>query len=625
MPSEYFGSSGRRLTLSGAGAAGGEGTVWEVDGHPDLAAKIYHPGRGTTEMFRKLTTMLAAAPADPTIATRRHRSIAWPTEILFADPGRRTFAGFVMPRLDRSTFREAHGYYDTVDRVGRFGGAYTWRHLFIAAHNLTSAVAAVHEQGHRVGDLRETNILVAPNSLVSLIDCDSFEIHGNGGVFYTRVGSGEYLPPELHSVDLASGIDRYHSDLFALAVLIFRLLMLGSHPYQARGAAIEDAPSIEAKIIRGLFPHKKGSRLAPPDFAPPFSVLQPRIRALFLRAFGEGHGNPELRPSANEWFQALSDAGPRLKACRSNEHHWFGHHLWRCPWCRFASRMSRDPFPREVSIGSQLTVAAAQSRVPKSDRREHLRTLVSLALVDGELSAQETNRLSIAASELGVHRPEMALLIADERRKAKPLWDQNGKQTDVATRERPSAKSTPRKVLTKNWVRTGAALAPFALLVTMAAFLAPITGLAVSVLLIAPLLATTRDLRKPLELARAVPTIFQSMTLALYHFIPAALWAAPAVLLGFVLVRFGLVGSSLATRVVCAGLTTWWWVYLLQIAGGREPYPFVSEVRRVVLRTVAAMWKGVGDFLRFAAAPVIVAGLLGALAVRGVLITWPIG
>lgn len=373
--------TGRRLTLVETGKAGGEGAIYTVEQNPAWAAKVYHPQRADAEQHQKVRAMVAAPPVDPAWEARRHRSIAWPTHLLYRDEARTRFAGFTMPAIDTTVFRESHAYFDPDDRVRRFGGGYTWRHLLTAACNLASSVAAVHAEGHRVGDLRETNVLVAPSALICLIDCDSFQIRAPAGgrTHPTRVGSGEYLPRELQGVADLSAHDRTEADRFALGVLLFKFLMLGVHPFQARGKAVADLPTTEAKIARGLFPYVGRARVQPPAFAPPFDVLPPALRALFKRCFVEGHRHPKRRPGPDEWFAALRKESKRLKGCRTNEHHVFAHHLRRCPWCA----ITPDPFPAPgVRPGTQAVVRAAVPRPappsappqPKPRRSRPLRT-----------------------------------------------------------------------------------------------------------------------------------------------------------------------------------------------------------------------------------------------------------
>lgn len=368
---EVFDEAGARLVLRGPGRSGGEGTVYGIDGTAVHVAKIYHPGRATAELHEKIRAMAAAQPDDPAWSSRRHRSIAWVERVLYHDAARTDFAGFVMPAVD-PVFAEAHRSYDPADRVARFGGAYTWRHLLTAATNLASSVAAIHDEGHRVGDLRETNVLVGPNALITLIDCDSFQIRdrSSGRVFHTRVGTADYLPPELQGADFRRDHDRTHADGFALGVLLFRFLMEGVHPYQAVGRAVDGAPSTEAKIRKGLFPYARRARVEPPPFAPPFEILPPSLRALFVRCFVEGHRHPKRRPTPAEWFAALSAEAKRARRCKANPHHAFGRHLRQCPWCRIARERGVDPYPapgaKPGKVGVQVAVSPPRASQPQT-------------------------------------------------------------------------------------------------------------------------------------------------------------------------------------------------------------------------------------------------------------------
>ena len=149
---------GRAYHLTPTGKEGGEGTIYSIDGRAKLCAKLFHDNRLTEELHQKITVMVKNPPDDP--MQPRHYSIAWPQNILYADSARQQFIGYMMPYLEQG-FQEAHLYYDKSDRTKNFAGTFTWEHLLCAAWNLSSAVAALHEKGHCIGDLREKNILVA--------------------------------------------------------------------------------------------------------------------------------------------------------------------------------------------------------------------------------------------------------------------------------------------------------------------------------------------------------------------------------------------------------------------------------------------------------------------------------
>ena len=413
----YHDEHGRMIELADAGRRGGEGSVHRIRGDAARVAKIYHPGRLSSDLHTKLRVMLEQPPSDARSASH-HRSIAWVDGLVFADRSGRDLRGFTMPYVDTDEFRQAHVYYDMSDRMRMYGGDFTWRHLLFAAHNLSSAVAAVHAAGHRVGDLRETNLLVAPSALVTLIDCDSFQIRDRRtqAVYPTRVATGDYLPPELQGIDFGTQHpDRLRGDLFALAVLVFRFLMLGVHPYQARGPGVGDAPTTEAKIRRGVFAFAGRSKGAePPEYAPPFSVLPSALQRLFARAFVDGHGDPDARPAAGEWVTALADEGKRLKTCSTNPNHLFAHSSRTCPWCRLAT----DPFPGPLVAGRQVALAAPPAQIPEAARVEQVRAYTRVALCDGAITEHEFAYLRKAGGELGLKTAVIDRVIDDETRRS---------------------------------------------------------------------------------------------------------------------------------------------------------------------------------------------------------------
>lgn len=343
---------GQELMLSETRKSGGEGKIYAVKGNHFLCAKIFYDKAINAELVEKIMAMIRNAPEDPTWSVIGYRSIAWPIEVVFFDRGKTRFAGYTMPYIDTKIFKESHTYYDPSDRIREFGGAFTWKYLMTTAFNIANAVTAVHQKGHCIGDLRENNILVSPNTLIAFVDCDSFQIRDNtnGKVFYTRVGTGEFLPPELHSVNFKDGNhERIYSDRFALSILIFKFLMMGVHPYQAKGPAMYDTPSTEGKIMKGFFPYSYGNDVQPPDYAPPYEIMPQALKGLFSRCFVDGHKTPPQRPTAREWLDTLRGVIDTLKECAANRNHVYADHLSFCPWCR----MDKDYFPQTFMMGHQ--------------------------------------------------------------------------------------------------------------------------------------------------------------------------------------------------------------------------------------------------------------------------------
>ncbi|MBQ3684720.1 MAG: protein kinase, partial [Methanomicrobium sp.] len=240
-----FECGGQRITLSGPIKSGGEGMIYAVKYSDGICAKVYHRNKINAELREKVKAMINNPPGENLTGEldSSHSSlISWAISALYdSNLPDAHFLGFTMPLIDTSMFREAHRYYDPDDRIKYMGGTFTWLYLLTAAFNIASVVSAIHLKGHRIGDMSASNILVARTAAVSFIDCDSFQITdaATKKTYYTKVATGDFLPPELMGVNFRTdNIDRYYSDLFALGVMIFKFLMNGFHPYQARGAGV---------------------------------------------------------------------------------------------------------------------------------------------------------------------------------------------------------------------------------------------------------------------------------------------------------------------------------------------------------------------------------------------------
>ncbi|HYH82254.1 MAG TPA: TonB family protein, partial [Longimicrobium sp.] len=322
---------------------GGEARVLGIRWDAASVAKLYH--RPTLEQARKLALMMETPPTLPSGA-----SIAWPADLL-TDPRGARFAGFLMPRAEGPRVFE---FYNPVSRR-KTAPLFDWARLHRAGANLAAAFDGLHAHGYVVGDVNESNILVSPtDASVVLVDADSFQVRGPGPreLYRSKVGKAEFTPPELQGTHFAD-VDRApEHDRFGLAVILFLLLMEGTHPYACRMPDGSEAPPVEERILRGMFPHApEAEGCRPPRMAPPFYTLDPALQALFLRAFVQGHADPAARPAAAEWAAALVAAEAALATCAANPRHRHAAHVEFCPWChRTRVLQGRDPFPATVDL-----------------------------------------------------------------------------------------------------------------------------------------------------------------------------------------------------------------------------------------------------------------------------------
>ena len=156
-------------------------------------------------------------------------TFAWPIDLVANDDG--MVVGFVTPKLDLAAMAPLPTVSHPRDRNALALDA-TWRDLLRVARNLASLMRAVHEQSYVIGDLDDRNVLVAAHGSVTLLNCDMMQVpNPTGYSFRCLTSRAEYTPRELHGADLAS-MDRTDAhDSFALAVLIYMVLMEGQHPF----------------------------------------------------------------------------------------------------------------------------------------------------------------------------------------------------------------------------------------------------------------------------------------------------------------------------------------------------------------------------------------------------------
>ena len=316
-------SRGITVRIGNEIARGGEGIVYEILGDSNHVAKIYFK-EVSQEKQKKLFLM-------PGMATKELLSIcAWPVEVLFAKSGGK-LKGFVMPKIHG---HEIHDLYSPASRKQIFPDA-DWRFLILVARNLAATIDTIHMHGHVIGDINQKGILVVkPQGVVRLIDCDSFQIQHNNSHFLCDVAVRDFTPPELQGRSLSGVLRSRNHDNFGLAVLCFQLLFLGRHPFVGLYNARRDIPLEEAiKEFLFVYSNTAEKNLSPPPNALPLLATSALVSNLFKKAFCKEATLYNGRPSAIEWVKALEKLSSELRTCIQNKQHKYHSSLKKCPWC----------------------------------------------------------------------------------------------------------------------------------------------------------------------------------------------------------------------------------------------------------------------------------------------------
>ncbi len=346
--------TGQKITLDTSNliARGGEGRIFPVVEDSALVAKIYH--KPTEEDADKLTVMYNHPPK-VVMVMPNVTAIAWPVDLLHTLDSRRKIVGFLMPRVSHSI--PIHTFYTPKTRREK-KPLFNYLYLHRTARNLVASVNDLHASGYVIGDVNESNILVSDTALVTLVDTDSFQVRDpdTGIIHRCPVGKAEFTPPELQGQTFRD-LDRTpEQDRFGLAVLLFQLLMEGTHPFSAVYQGSGDPPPLEARVKAGHFVYgTKAVPYKPMPLAPPFDILHPKLRELFVQCFEQGHTDPRARPDARSWLVALKEAETTLLTCQQYSQHRYGNHLTSCPWCDRTTQLGgRDPFPSREAVQQGL-------------------------------------------------------------------------------------------------------------------------------------------------------------------------------------------------------------------------------------------------------------------------------
>lgn len=363
---KLYTSSGTSIVLGEELARGGEGTIYAVEERTDQVAKLYgptpHPG------YEKKLLWMKTHPPQNSQELKGAVVLAWPLDLLYNEDGE--CLGYLMKYIQDAC--PVLDIFNPRRRMQKFPEFHR-KLIYQTAKSIALTLSSLHDRGYVVGDLNESNILVTKDGLITMIDNDSFqvqEVRRDGIVVYPcRVGKPDYTPPELQGQALGGVLRRPEHDNFSLSVLLFQMLMEGNHPFRSRWRKSGEPPILEEKINLGYFPYNRKYRrfVLPPPNAPTLKILYPKVETLFRRCFSEGVHDMRMRPTAQEWANALAEAEEALVCC--SQGHYFSNHLLRCPDCtELESAVSQSwwlasAVPLSFSLGNSVKIPRPMGRV----------------------------------------------------------------------------------------------------------------------------------------------------------------------------------------------------------------------------------------------------------------------
>lgn len=279
-----------RLVLGERISRGKEGNVYEIEGEPDLLAKVFKRGKVTTHRREKVELMVQHEVRLP--------GICFPESSLSFDG---KFVGFTMRRAP-----DAHVLNDTIfipQELERLYPGWTRRDLVDVCLSFLKRVKSLHDLNILIGDINPNNVMLGKQKDAWIIDIDSVQVEG----YPCPVGWDEFTAPEI--LGGVQGLRSIEHENFAVAVLLFMIMMTGTFPYENSGS--DDTVQ---NIRSGLFPYGF-DRNSERDLQPPlrwlyvWSHLSRELKGLFWNSFhrgGDRYANG-TRVTVDEWIDAFSN------------------------------------------------------------------------------------------------------------------------------------------------------------------------------------------------------------------------------------------------------------------------------------------------------------------------------
>lgn len=335
---------------------GGEGAVYDAisenfkPSEKLVLKEYYDPSK---ERFLKIKAMLNNTP--------ENESLAWPKAIVFNTEGK--FVGYLMEKLDSNKYKPLAVFSNSKDRK-KIAKNYDVKYAFNTCLNISIAIESAHDVGHCIGDINESNILIAANSTVKIVDCDSAQIKNEDNtIFHCLVGKPEYTAPELSYGPLKDQERTFESDCYALGVIFFQLLTGGSHPTDGIFKGAGDPPNTVEKIRKGIYPgiiNTENEKMYPAQRIPIVGIPS-RIKFLIKELL---ETNPNKRPSIKTIINVLKDLMGNLKQCSKNKMHWFDARDGSCGWCKHVKNGQIDPWGETPKVSKQIPL-------PEIDLKDH--------------------------------------------------------------------------------------------------------------------------------------------------------------------------------------------------------------------------------------------------------------
>lgn len=265
-------------------AAGGEGIIYTTN--TPYVAKIYKKENNTKRKYEKIKLMLTK-PIECT-------GICSPIEILYN--ANNEFVGYLMPKASGKELQKS--IFIKPLFMKNFPG-WKKRDTVELCITILEKIKYLHDRNIIMGDINPANILVVSPREVYFVDTDSYQIED----FPCPVGTNNYTAPEIQRKRFADFLRTRGNENFAVATLLFMIMLPGKPPYSQQGGEDPIANIINMDFS---YPFGESSNKKTPDgpWRYIWSHLTYDVKKAFFNTFRKDGENSteDTRLSVDEWL-----------------------------------------------------------------------------------------------------------------------------------------------------------------------------------------------------------------------------------------------------------------------------------------------------------------------------------
>ncbi|GAA2163002.1 translation initiation factor IF-2 N-terminal domain-containing protein [Pedococcus bigeumensis] len=268
---------------------GGEGSVYE--GGDNTVVKIFDKDHITQHRRSKIELLV--------VRGLQAEGLCIPSAAVHNAAG--DFVGYVMPK---ATGREARTIFNIRKLEKDFS---TWKKsdLVDICISFLKQVEYLHSMNVILGDINPKNLMIDDRKNVFIIDADSWQLEG----YPCPVGTPMYTSPAMLGKTYAEDLRTMEDELFAVATMLFQIVMTGQFPYMRTGTdgdmvqLIREGNFAFQISIRGK---EYNDRDQPDgDWKYIWSHIHKPVKDLFWDTFHKEGKRYDRRPTATDWLETF--------------------------------------------------------------------------------------------------------------------------------------------------------------------------------------------------------------------------------------------------------------------------------------------------------------------------------